>query len=101
MGVYCIKNSLTNIIFLGFASYLQAKFNRHKAELTFGSHRNKELQDAWNAHGESAFEFQILDELEHPKEAKPNYKEDLNILGELWVLKLKEAGNTVVYLKSR
>jgi len=99
MGVYRIANRGNDTVFIGYASDLQARFNRHKAELRFGGHRNRELQDMWKAFGESAFTFEILDELEQKEETPANPKEELQVLAKMWVQKLKEAGETVVLLK--
>ncbi len=51
-------------IYRGFTVDLRARFNRHKAELQSGEHRNKALQHIWNEFGESAFSFEILDVLD-------------------------------------
>jgi predicted GIY-YIG superfamily endonuclease len=51
MGVYTIRNTGNNKLYLGFGTDLPAKINRHKAELRFGNHRNRELQEEWNLFG--------------------------------------------------
>jgi hypothetical protein len=98
MGVYRIRNSQNDKVFIGFASDLPARFNRHKAELKFGSHRNRELQEIWNSLGESAFEFEILDLLDHEENTQTNPAEELQILAEMWIQKLKKAGDSIVCL---
>ena len=100
MGVYRIANQQNNTVFLGFATDLRARFNRHKSELRFGGHRNRELQDLWKALGESAFTFEILDELEHEDDSASNPKEELQVLADMWFQKLAEAGDSVVLLKN-
>jgi group I intron endonuclease len=98
MGVYRIINSHNDKVFIGFGTDLAARFNRHKAELKFGSHRNRELQEMWNSFGESAFEFEILDVLDHEEKTQASPNEELHILAEMWIQKLKKAGDTVVCL---
>lgn len=98
MGVYRIKNSHNDKVFIGFATDLEARFNRHKTELKFGNHRNRELQELWNSSGESSFEFEILDVLDHDEKTQATPDEELHILAEMWIQKLKKAGNTVVCL---
>ena len=98
MGVYRIKNSQNDTVFIGFATDLEAKFNRHKAELKFGSHRNKELQTIWNSLGESAFEFEILDVLKRDENDQTDVNEELQILTEMWIQQLKNTGASVVCL---
>lgn len=70
MGVYKIKNSHNDKVFIDFATDLEARFNRHKTELKFGNHRNRELQELWNSSGESSFEFEILDVLDHDEKTQ-------------------------------
>ena len=98
MGVYRIRISKNERTYIGFATNLQARFNRHKAELTFGNHRNKELQEIWNSFGESAFEFEILDVLDHEEHSQADVKDELQILTELWIQKLEKAEGSVVCL---
>jgi len=100
MGIYRIKNHQNDVILIGFATDLNARFNRHKAELKFGNHRNKELQNLWDSLGESNFEFEILDVLDPKEDTQANYNEDLRILAEMWVQKLSKAGDSVLYLKN-
>jgi GIY-YIG catalytic domain-containing protein len=99
MGVYRIRNSQNDKEFIGFATNLPGRFNRHKAELKFGSHRNRELQEIWNSFGESFFEFEILDVLDHEEDTQTSPDEELHVLAEMWVQKLKKEGNSIVYLK--
>lgn len=101
MGVYRIKNCKNDRVFIGFATDLPARFNRHKAELKFKSHRNSELQEIWNSFGESAFEFEIIDLLDYKENNKANANEELHVLAEMWVERLKNGGDSVVYLKNR
>ncbi len=100
MGVYRIRNSQNDIVFLGFATDLPARFNRHRAELKFGNHRNSKLQEIWNSFGESIFEFEILDLLDHEKNNQSSPNEELHVLAEMWVHKLEKEGDSIVYLKS-
>jgi len=98
MGVYRIKSSQNDKVFIGFATDLEAKFNRHKAELKFGSHRNKELQTMWNSLGESAFEFETLDVLKRDENDQTSAVEELHILAEMWIQQLEKAGTSVIRL---
>ena len=77
---------------------MQARINRHKAELKFGSHRNTELLGEWKSFGESSFEFEVLDELAHAEDSAANPAEELRILTEMWIGKLEKAGSSVVRL---
>jgi len=48
---------------------LHAARNHTLSALRTGAHRNKELQAEWNARGESAFRFEVLEKLEDDLEA--------------------------------
>lgn len=99
MGVYRIRNTRNGKSYVGFSADLQAGINRQKAELKFGSHRNAELLGEYKSFGESAFEFEILDELAHDENSSADPAEELRILSEMWVRRLEESGITVVSLQ--
>ena len=44
MGGYQVFNQEDGTLLIGVAKDVQARLNRHKAELKFGKHRNKVLQ---------------------------------------------------------
>lgn len=98
MGVFRIRNTQSGSSFVGFSKDLRAILNRHRTELKFGSHRNKELMGEWKSAGEAAFEFEILDELEHDEENRADPGEDLATLLEMWIGKLENAGEQVTRL---
>ena len=89
MGVYQIKNLVTGKIFIGSSKNLQARINRHKFELKFGSEAIKDLQEDYNKYGEQNFSFEIIDELKPKEEPGINYKEDIAVLEQLWLEKLQ------------
>ena len=98
MGIYAVKISRSDTIIIGCGTDIQAKINRHKTELRFGSHRNSQLQEAWNSLGENAVEFEVLDVLEHKEDSKSNTAQELQVLEEMWIHKLEQAGHTIVSL---
>jgi len=98
MGVYRITCNQNEKAYIGFSIDLPAKINRHKFELKFGSHRNGELQEAWNLFGESAFEFEVLDVLDHKEDSLTNPDEELHVLLEMWIRKLEKEDYSVVTL---
>ncbi len=99
MGVYRIRNTRNNKSYVGFDRDWSAKINRHKAELKFGSHRNRELQEEWNSFGEIYFQFEVLDELDHKEDSQISPIEELQVLAEMWIRKLEKAGDSVVSLQ--
>ena len=98
MGVYRIRNSKRGKSYIGYSIDLQAIMNRQKAELKFGSHRNAELLGEWKSLGESAFEFEVLDELERDDQSNADPTEELRILSEMWISKIEKAGDLAVKL---
>jgi group I intron endonuclease len=99
MGVYRIRNTRNNKSYVGSDRDLSARINRHKAELKFGSHRNRELQGEWNSFGESSFQFEVLDELDPKEDSQASPVEELRVLAEMWIRKLEKAGDSVVSLQ--
>jgi GIY-YIG catalytic domain len=99
MGVYRIRNTRNRKSYVGFDRDWVARINRHKAELKFGSHRNRELQEEWNALGEASFQFEVLDELDHKETSQTSPIEELRVLAEMWIRKLEKAGDSVVSLQ--
>lgn len=96
MGIYRISSSQIDNIFIGCATNLRARLNRHRADLKFRSHQNKELQNVWDSFGESAIEFEILDVLEHDESSSTKPKEELQVLLEMWFQRLQKEGVSVV-----
>jgi len=64
---------------------MHAPFNRHRAMLTIGSHRNKALQADWNVHGPEAFAFEILDSVQEKYEAGFSLSRELETMEEKWI----------------
>jgi hypothetical protein len=88
MGVGIIRNTTNNKVLLVAGADLRSLLNRHRAQLRLGAHRNHALQEDWDAAGDGAFEFAVLDTLK-PADA-PGYDpaDDLRALEALWMEKL-------------
>jgi hypothetical protein len=89
-GVYQIKNTINNKVFIGSTKNLKT-LNGVKFTLETGTSYNKELQKEWNEYGKNAF---IIEELERLKEDQQpsNLKNDLKELEEKWLEKLQPYG---------
>ena len=98
MGIYILRSPKNHLVFIGAGTDMQAKINRHKAELKFGKHRNRELQKLWDSSGGQNLEFEVLDVLEHEEDSRDNPAEELKVLLEMWVQKLVKPGETIVRL---
>lgn len=92
MGIYKIINAGNGKIFIGSAKNLPGKINSIKFQLESGSHLNKELQEDFVKFGKIKFNFEVIDYLEPKEDPDYNYTEDLKILEEMWLEKLKPFG---------
>jgi|SRR5450631_2209662 hypothetical protein len=78
LGAYAVRCTVTGHVWVGVSRNLDATRNGTWFTLRNGLHREKSLQDEWNAHGESAFQYEILvglDEDIHPLEVDDLLKE--------------------------
>lgn len=61
-GVYAIVNTHTGYKYIGSTTMTFLKrFQHHYSSLKADKHKNDYLQNSWNKHGESAFEFRVLE----------------------------------------
>ena len=73
MGVFAIRNQGNGRLFVDQSSKLTGALNRHRSELRFGTHRNRDLQQDWKTYGEARFSFEILEQVTERKEAEFDY----------------------------
>ena len=92
MGVYQIRNTVNGKCLIGTGRNLPGVFNRESFVLRSGSHRNRLLQDDWNQHGETAFVFEVLEELTPLDAPDYNPSEDLAFLEQEWLEKIQPFG---------
>lgn len=88
-GIIQIKNQINGKIYIETSPNLDGAFNKHKAQLKFGSHRNKNLQQDWNEFGPENYSFEILEQLKPNEDIAYNFADDLKILEEIWLDKLQ------------
>ena len=91
LGAYAVRCTVTGHVWVGVSKNLDATKNGSWFTLRNGSHREKSLQDEWTAHGESAFQYEILvglDEEVHPLEVDDLLKEQKKI----WIEQLGAQG---------
>lgn len=92
MGIFQIRNTANGKVYLESSVNLDKIWNRHLTELRFNGHRNKALQNDWNAQGEQDFVFEVLAEIEPHDDPRLNTKE-LKDLMQLYLEELKPAYN--------
>lgn len=61
-GIYAIIHRETGKLYVGSASCLKTRIGYHRSKLRHERHDNSYLQHAWNAHGEAAFDFVLIEE---------------------------------------
>ena len=93
MGIYRIQNTANGKCFVGAARDLPGRINSHRFQLRMKVHRNELLQQEWEDYGADAFVFEVLDTLT-PNDL-PDYDptEDLQVLEDLWLQKLRPFGD--------
>lgn len=67
-GVYSITHVATNKPYIGSTKNTKIRWRRHRNSLRRGDHHCSHLQRAWNKHGEKAFEFRLLEEVDRAEE---------------------------------
>ncbi len=92
MGVFQIRNTTNDKVFVDSSLNVPGKINRHKFALNAGLHQNKALQAAWIELGESGFEFETLEPVEPRDDQNYDYAADLVVLEDLWIEKLEPYG---------
>ncbi|MEO8597012.1 MAG: GIY-YIG nuclease family protein [Candidatus Solibacter sp.] len=68
-GAYAVRCTATGMVWVGVSRNLDAARNSAWFSLRMDGHRVPSLQQAWNAQGEDAFQFEVLDTLDedtHP-----------------------------------
>ena len=94
IGVFQIKNSINNKIYIGSSLDLDAIWYAQKLQLNVGIHSNSELQKDWKESGPENFNFEILEMLKQKDDDKPQELEkELNSLEEMIVEELQPFEN--------
>ena len=79
-GVFQIENTVNGKLLVEESTDIHAKWNRHRFELRFGGHRNKELQQDWNDQEDENFVFKLLSELEIKQDEGFDVEVELKLL---------------------
>jgi hypothetical protein len=89
LGVFLIRNTTNNKVYLGAGLDIQGIINRHKFALGVGSHQSKQLQKDWNELGAEKFEFEIVDQMEPRDDPGFDARRELQFMEEMWLEKLE------------
>jgi group I intron endonuclease len=92
IGIFQIRNVVNNKILVGSSMNLDSIWNRHLAELKFGNHRNRRLQEDWNKFGEENFRFEIISVVKQDEKENADYKKEVKELEKLFLEELQPFG---------
>ncbi|MCW5629156.1 MAG: GIY-YIG nuclease family protein [Rhodoferax sp.] len=84
IGVYAIRNTVNQRVYVGGSRNLEGAMNRHRFELATGAHRNAALLADWKRYGADAFRFEVLDQVRQSTDPDVDYDAELATLLELW-----------------
>lgn len=93
-GVYQLRNTVNGKVLIGSSLNLPAMKNRIFFGLRQGDSIKftKDLLDDWRKYGEDTFVFEVLDELEPADDPGRDYADEVKVLEELWLDKLRPFG---------
>jgi len=83
-GVYLIRHRPTQRRVVAGSLNVEGALNRHRFELSSGSHRNRQLQSDWRHDGAEAFDIEILDRVRVREVEGWNERDELAALVALW-----------------
>lgn len=63
-GIYKILNQNNGKFYIGSAVNLSTRWREHVWQLNKGLHINRHLQSSWKKHGESAFDFVVIERID-------------------------------------
>ncbi len=63
-GIYAIVNNVDRKVYVGSSVNLLGRKSAHISNLKAGSHHSSYLQNAWRAHGEEVFVFEVLEKVD-------------------------------------
>ena len=93
MGVFQIRNTTNDKVFVDSSTNIPGKINRHSFALKMGKHANKSLQADWDELGPTTFEFETIEPVEPREDTDYDYAADLVTLEDLWLEKLEPYGD--------
>lgn len=63
-GIYIIRNTINDKIYIGSAVSFKQRFIKHKSDLKLNQHHSIYLQRSWNKYGKDKFIFEIVEYVE-------------------------------------
>jgi len=82
MGVYEIRNTINNKVYIGSSTNIPIRWKQHIEDLIYNCHENYKLQEDYKKYGLTAFSFRILEIVKEQKylfEKEQEYIDDIDI----------------------
>ncbi|WP_212004069.1 GIY-YIG nuclease family protein [Chitinophaga sp. HK235] len=92
MGVYQIRNIVSNKIWIHYSADLDRAWNSPRMQLLANTHPNEELQSDWNTLGEKCFAYEIVEELDDTTDPTVDYKKEVQALYKMCLDELQPYG---------
>jgi len=90
-GIFAIRCAGASEVWVGASTHLDSERNGIWFQLRLGQHQNKRLQAEWNAKGEEAFTYEVLETLDD--DVVPlAIKDELRERQKHWVKELRASG---------
>jgi hypothetical protein len=89
MGIYQIRNTQNDKVWVNHSLNLPGSFNGDRTKLNGGFHPARNLLADWKLFGEDSFVFEILEEVFPRTDPNYDYKADLIFLEDLWIEQLQ------------
>jgi len=88
-GVYVVKNTQKNKLFLDATTDLRANKNRFEFAAKMGICVYAKLRDDWTEQGGDKFSYEVLEELKKGEtQTMEDFKSDIDLLKNMWFEKL-------------
>ena len=88
-GVFAIKNTMNDKLFIEATTDLRGIKNRFEFSQKTGSCTHMKLQSDWGKYGGDIFVFEVLEELaKNSMQTNDEFKADVNYLKAMWLEKL-------------
>ncbi len=101
IGVFQIRNTVNDKIYIESSTDLVAIWNRHRFQLNNGLHPNINLQKEWNEFGQDNFKYEILSEIKQDgKKTIDYYRKEAKQLEIMFIEDLQPFGDKGYNLSS-
>lgn len=100
-GIYCIKNTVNNKIYVGKSINIYGRIKQHITQLNHKSKdENYHLIQAWHKYGRNSFTYEVLEYLEFEKYDDNSVDQQLKLLADrelFWIQKLNTLDRNIGY----